>query len=137
MLIKKQSRRQIFSKALHLLWAAPAAWLLNGMVRRTEATEEARERTVELPLASGEAVRFSDDVILIREGAGFHAFSAACTHMGCRIQRIEAGELVCPCHGSRFNLRGEVVHGPAKRPLAALRCEADERAGVVRITVRS
>lgn len=134
---ENQSRRELFSKALHLFWLAPAAWLLGGLVRRTEATEEARERTIELPLASGEAVRFTDDVILIRVGSDFSAYSAACTHMGCRIQRVEGGQLVCPCHGSSFNLRGEVVRGPATRPLAALRCEADERAGVLRITVRA
>ncbi len=134
---EKPSRRQFFKKAPHLFWLAPAAWLLSGLVRRTEETGEIRERTVELPLESGEAVRFAEEVILIRVGNGFRAFSAACTHMGCRIQRVEGEELVCPCHGSRFNMSGEVLRGPAERPLARLRCEADERAGVLRITVRA
>jgi Rieske Fe-S protein len=45
------------------------------------------------------------------------AFSAVCTHQGCQV--VPSGErLSCPCHGSQFDLHsGEVLSGPAKRPL--------------------
>jgi cytochrome b6-f complex iron-sulfur subunit len=49
---------------------------------------------------------------------GFRALSAVCTHLGC-ITRYQAGKniIACPCHGSRYSLDGDVIAGPAPRPL--------------------
>ncbi|MFH8755823.1 FAD-dependent oxidoreductase [Streptomyces atroolivaceus] len=47
-----------------------------------------------------------------------HAVSARCTHLGCLVAFNEAETAwECPCHGSRFSIDGEVLHGPALRPL--------------------
>lgn len=48
-----------------------------------------------------------------------HVMSAKCTHMGCTVA-WNGGDSAfeCPCHGSRFGPSGEVVNGPAGRPLA-------------------
>jgi menaquinol-cytochrome c reductase iron-sulfur subunit len=46
------------------------------------------------------------------------AFSPQCTHLGCAYH-YDAGlrEFVCPCHASNFSLTGQVLTGPAPRPL--------------------
>ncbi|MDQ4103953.1 MAG: FAD-dependent oxidoreductase, partial [Actinomycetota bacterium] len=48
-----------------------------------------------------------------------HVVSLRCTHMGCLL-RFNGAERSwdCPCHGSRFDVDGSVLEGPAVRPLA-------------------
>lgn len=77
----------------------------------------------ELGEAGGSAIVRADGKgkpILVRETDGAYlALSLKCTHLGCTVKVDEtAGELACPCHGSRFSLGGEVQAGPAKEPLA-------------------
>lgn len=52
-----------------------------------------------------------------REGT-LHAVSMRCTHLGCFV-RFNAAERSwdCPCHGSRFDVDGIVLEGPATAPL--------------------
>lgn len=62
---------------------------------------------------------------------GFYTISSMCSHLGCNV-RYAAGEgFACPCHGSRFNLNGEVVAGPAPRPLTWFGLSLSPRAELV------
>ena len=57
-------------------------------------------------------------VYIVRLAGGFYAISAICTHLGCITQwKPDLDLIACPCHGSRFDRDGNVVHGPAPRPL--------------------
>ncbi|HEX9886085.1 MAG TPA: Rieske (2Fe-2S) protein [Longimicrobiales bacterium] len=49
-------------------------------------------------------------------GAAWVALLARCTHRGCQPDPV-GDRLVCPCHGSEYDLLGRVLEGPAERPL--------------------
>lgn len=56
------------------------------------------------------------DLFIVRDGGGFAAISARCTHLGCTVRRTDDG-FSCPCHGATFDTTGSPVRGPARRPL--------------------
>ena len=61
-------------------------------------------------------------VAAYRDHSGeLHEHSAVCSHLGC-IVHFNSTEVTwdCPCHGSRFDMEGRVVNGPASRPLAEI-----------------
>src|SRR5579862_6246882 len=46
------------------------------------------------------------------------AFAPQCTHLGCAYHWDSAARnFLCPCHSSRFSIDGNVLSGPAPRPL--------------------
>ncbi|MBN1134970.1 MAG: Rieske 2Fe-2S domain-containing protein [Anaerolineae bacterium] len=60
---------------------------------------------------------------------GLYAVDAVCPHLGCLVELAEKGGFVCPCHDSRFDAEGQVVTGPATRPLSYLRLWLDQEQG--------
>jgi cytochrome b6-f complex iron-sulfur subunit len=65
---------------------------------------------------------------LVRDEDGLFAVTAVCTHLGCLLQHT--GErFECPCHGSTYQIDGQVISGPAVEPLrhVSLSRSADNR----------
>ena len=60
--------------------------------------------------------------MLSHNRGGFTALSLVCTHLGCTVEQ-KAGGFACPCHGSRYDANGNVLQGPAQKPLRMLRVE--------------
>jgi Rieske Fe-S protein len=94
--------------------ASVAGHLVGGYVSRKPKSYD--------ELQPGEAAVLKidgDNVAAFRDHQGqLHAVSAACSHMGCLLGWNSVDKTWdCPCHGSRFSLTGEVLHGPAVSPL--------------------
>jgi Rieske Fe-S protein len=60
-----------------------------------------------------------DKLLLLRAAGGeLVALTTVCTHRGCDVEySVDAGHIVCPCHGSEYDDHGAVLEGPAKKPL--------------------
>lgn len=66
-------------------------------------------------------------IYIIRSQEGFFSLSAVCTHLGCLTTwQPEINRITCPCHGSKFNRDGEVIDGPAPKPLPWLKMSLND-----------
>jgi cytochrome b6-f complex iron-sulfur subunit len=73
------------------------------------------------PLGSRTVIQEIPAIILNSQDK-ISAISLVCTHLGCTVESKPEG-FSCPCHGSRFDLQGNVIRGPANKPLRQLRIE--------------
>jgi|SRR5271157_1195849 len=62
--------------------------------------------------------------------SGFSALSLVCTHLGCTVEQ-RGNSFACPCHGSRYDASGNVLRGPAQKPLRSLRIQITSNNGLI------
>ena len=86
----------------------------------------------------------ADDHAIVRQGlkkvaayrderGALHAYSAACTHLGCHLHWNSFERCWdCPCHGSQFGTDGAVLNGPAIHPLEEVPVESEEADAEIR-----
>jgi glycine/D-amino acid oxidase-like deaminating enzyme/nitrite reductase/ring-hydroxylating ferredoxin subunit len=82
------------------------------------------DEAAEIPHGAGAIVRRGlRKIAAYRDAAGtLHEHSAVCTHLGCIVHWNNAEQTWdCPCHGSRYDPYGKVIHGPANRDLAPIK----------------
>jgi glycine/D-amino acid oxidase-like deaminating enzyme/nitrite reductase/ring-hydroxylating ferredoxin subunit len=115
---------ELFSPHRLSLRGAPTVLRLNAKV----AKDFVGDRVVPADVATADEVPV-DEARTVPDGPGkkgvyrdsagrLHAVSLRCTHLGCLL-RFNGAERSwdCPCHGSRFDVDGAVLEGPATRPL--------------------
>ena len=77
--------------------------------------------TSEVPVGGGTILTDAAVVVTQPTAGTYEAFSAICPHAGCPVTRIQGGLILCPCHGSEFDITtGDVKAGPAPRGLTPL-----------------
>jgi len=77
----------------------------------------------EIPPGAAKEITFNNTpcIVIHRRVEGFVAFSRVCTHLGCLVGWDKfKNEFVCPCHAGVFNVHGQVLTGPAPRPLTQI-----------------
>ncbi len=102
------SAKQFFSQNLDV-----AAQFVTGKLVLNASEDE-------VPVGEGRViVRHGQRVGAYRDERGqLHLVDTTCTHLGCELQWNAAEKTWdCPCHGSRFTYEGDIVEGPALRPL--------------------
>lgn len=76
----------------------------------------------DVALGSGKVVQAAGKTLaLFHIGDKFYAVDNRCTHVGGPLGEgtVEGTVVTCPWHGSRFDVTtGQVVEGPARRPVA-------------------
>ncbi len=83
----------------------------------------------EIPVGSAKLVRYKNkpSIIIRLKEQEVYALSAVCTHLGCIVKwQDETKELLCPCHAARFDLYGNILGGPAPKPLPAYKAVIEE-----------
>lgn len=101
-----------------IIGAAAAPLFACGKSADAPAQPATPAGTVLTPAADVGTAKVVDGILITQPSPGvYKGFAARCTHRGCAVA-VKDGGIVCPCHGSKFNLDGSVAHGPATAPLA-------------------
>ena len=88
----------------------------NGIVKLTIDSSSPLSKT-----GTAAMLNFTNGQLLVDHPSAntFNALSPICTHQGCLITNYDSGssQFVCPCHGSHYDVNGNVVTGPATSAL--------------------
>lgn len=130
------SRRIVLSSALGTAAAATLAACATGTSESSgpspseTSEDQAMEPTAviigmatDVPVGGGSKFKAGDiEVFVTQPKAGeFKAFDARCTHAGCAVTNVVSGEILCPCHGAKYDFEsGAVLAGPAPRALGKI-----------------
>lgn len=75
----------------------------------------------DVPLQQGSVVKYQGKTLAVYrdEHGALYCLSSICPHMGCTVSWNAAEKSWdCPCHGSRFDIEGKLLNGPAVSDLS-------------------
>lgn len=123
----------LFSPSRHITTPAVKNFIIENLdtsVEMIKGKMKSGEKTAILEQGEGRIVQIDGD----RYGAykdlegHLHIIDITCTHLGCELTWNSAEKTWdCPCHGSRFNFKGEIIDGPALLPLKYFKGKPNNR----------
>lgn len=120
---KKISRRKMLGQIVASFFIPVSVLWYLGTKRKIDLVTK---KKIVLPNNLADGVTFLEDVTIVKSDKEILALSSKCTHLGCKINNVINDELICSCHGSKFNLKGVPIIGPATKPLKTLKIEKDK-----------
>ena len=134
--MKKLSRREFLRLTINSLLGLSGALGLGGLIQfLSYEMDPAPPSQYDLGSAGdyppgSRILLMNIPAVLIHNNDGYLAFSLVCTHLGCTVEQ-KNGEYECPCHGSKYNDKGDVTRGPANTSLKKLRVEINEAGNII------
>ena len=125
------------------LAALEAGWIATsffGARRATKSSDNENELEIAGPIERfepGSVTAFGKGHFYLTrlDDGGFLALHRKCTHLGCTVPwDIDERKFACPCHGSEFDIRGDVLSAPASRALDLFAVQVED--GVVKVDTR-
>ena len=114
-----------FWKIVGALAVVELGWITSRVLRSSQLSKENTSQKLidvgmvpEFILGTVTAVPEGQFHLACLSDGSFLALSKSCTHLGCSVPwDEEKNKFICPCHGSTFDLHGNVLTAPALRPL--------------------
>jgi nitrite reductase/ring-hydroxylating ferredoxin subunit len=121
------SRRDFIKLSTNALFGLGGLLGLGGLIRYfnyypPEAPVEFDLGEIATYPVGSRTVRSDIPAVIYNRDGEITAHSLVCTHLGCTLAESASG-FDCPCHGSQFDENGNVLAGPAQKPLKNLRVE--------------
>jgi len=132
------TRRQFLRAGWKLggtLLAAAAGWTTYESLRPLASTAAGATINLGSPstYGAGSATYISEGRLFVANtGTEIYALSQKCPHLGCRVPFCDSsGWFECPCHGSKYDIGGEWVEGPAPRGMDRFSLKVDSATGTL------
>ncbi len=131
--MSKRSFIKIFLSLITVLLTGLVSWAIAKFAAFSGEKAQIREipQSVIDQLEPGVPLHYPDaGVWLVKDAnkSNIMVYDDRCPHLGCKYNWIPDKKVFeCPCHGSVFDVNGQVKKGPANRAVTKLKLSLDEK----------
>jgi glycine/D-amino acid oxidase-like deaminating enzyme/nitrite reductase/ring-hydroxylating ferredoxin subunit len=107
-----------------------AADVVGHLIQKTILPSDKLEELAGIAPGEARVVKYEGQQLAIykNEKGRVYALNSACTHIKCEVAWNSAEKTWdCPCHGSRFSYKGEMLTAPARKDLTTVEIRTEEK----------